>query len=472
MGGMGLLAAQHATQKLLDFAEITLLAMLGTAGALDEDLAIGDVAIATEINEFQANSRAETADDHYEFRYSGRHWPMEYRIRQSVGNFEFAGRQAFETWQATAARYYNDMQISNKSVICTPPPTLHLGNIASGNVVVASKVFAAEVKKVDRKFIAIDMEAAGFAYAASERIHPVCHVVIRGISDLGDENKKKLDKASKNAWRRYSVRNATTLLLGLLSWDGFLDATGLTQRSRDTTIQDSIRSLVHELQGCVGGPWVVGVAFGIYSHGPAVAASGNALPIDVTRLRMSDPRFRTMMEDVQPLRDQLGRVAIEEVAERVAELVTHYQEQLASTAARALIEDFDAVVMEIIFPEGTDDEAGPILLKADKIDEDAGPLAVVAFLKDPSPLVRERYVDALVAIGDTPTVVALTESVGVSQLTRLELEHGMFACALVGRKNVVKKLLSRHIEEFADAAAALFRQEIVRKFPWLKSVRK
>jgi nucleoside phosphorylase len=147
VGDMGLLAAQHATQKLLDFAEITLLAMLGTAGALDEDLAIGDVAIATEINEFQANSRAETADDHYEFRYSGRHWPMEYRIRQSVGNFEFAGRQAFETWQATAARYYNDMQISNKSVICTPPPTLHLGNIASGNVVVASKVFAAESRR-------------------------------------------------------------------------------------------------------------------------------------------------------------------------------------------------------------------------------------------------------------------------------------------------------------------------------------
>ena len=62
--------ARRATcdAEVLDFAEVTLLAMLGTAGALDEDLAIGDVAIASEINEFQANSRAETYDDHYEFR--------------------------------------------------------------------------------------------------------------------------------------------------------------------------------------------------------------------------------------------------------------------------------------------------------------------------------------------------------------------------------------------------------------------
>ena len=319
------------------------------------------------------------------------------------------------------------------------------------------------------------MEAAGFAYAASERIRPVCSVVIRGISDLGDENKKKLDKASKNAWRRYSVRNATTLLLGLLSWEGFLDATGLTKTSRDATTQDFIRTLVGELQGCTGGPWVVAVGCGIYSHGPAIAASGNALPIDVTRLRMSDPRPCTMMEVVQPLMDQLGRVAFGEVVDRVTESVTRYQDQLASSTARALIKDFDAVVMEMIFPAGTDDAAGPILLEADKIDENAGPAAVVAFLKDhieTSPLVRERYVDALATLEDTATVVALTEAVGVSQLTRLELEHGMFACALAGQKDMVEKMLSRHNEEFADAGAAFFRQDIVRKFPWLKSVRK
>lgn len=77
---------------------------------------------------------------------------------------------------------------------------------------IASKAFAAEVKRADRKFIAVDMEAAGFAHAASERIHPVRHPVVRGISDRGDENKKKLDKTSKNGWRRYCVRNATNFL--------------------------------------------------------------------------------------------------------------------------------------------------------------------------------------------------------------------------------------------------------------------
>jgi nucleoside phosphorylase len=77
VGEMGPLPALHATQRLLEYADVRLLVMLGTAGALDDDLLIGDVAVATEINEHQANSRADTAEDGYKFSYSGRHWPLE-----------------------------------------------------------------------------------------------------------------------------------------------------------------------------------------------------------------------------------------------------------------------------------------------------------------------------------------------------------------------------------------------------------
>lgn len=66
VGEMGPLAASHATHRLMEYADVRLLVMIGTAGALDEDLSIGDVAVATEINEYQANSRAETAEDRYE----------------------------------------------------------------------------------------------------------------------------------------------------------------------------------------------------------------------------------------------------------------------------------------------------------------------------------------------------------------------------------------------------------------------
>jgi adenosylhomocysteine nucleosidase len=65
VGGLGALPAMHATQRLLEYADIGPLVMLGTAGALDEDLSVGDAAVATEIAEYQANSRAEAAEGGY-----------------------------------------------------------------------------------------------------------------------------------------------------------------------------------------------------------------------------------------------------------------------------------------------------------------------------------------------------------------------------------------------------------------------
>lgn len=104
VGEMGPLAASHATHRLLENTDVQLLVMIGTAGALDDDLSIGDVAVATEINEYQANSRAETAKEGYEFVYSGNHWPLAYRIRQALANFEFSARGPYEGWRARAAR--------------------------------------------------------------------------------------------------------------------------------------------------------------------------------------------------------------------------------------------------------------------------------------------------------------------------------------------------------------------------------
>jgi hypothetical protein len=50
----------HSVNRLLGFADIRLLAVLGLGGALNNDIAIGDVVIAAEVNESQANSKAES----------------------------------------------------------------------------------------------------------------------------------------------------------------------------------------------------------------------------------------------------------------------------------------------------------------------------------------------------------------------------------------------------------------------------
>lgn len=58
--------------------------------------------------------------------------------------------------------------------------------------------------------------AAGLAQAAHRRIDPVRTLVIRGISDLGDERKRELDRTDGGAIRRLAMRNATRFLWALL----------------------------------------------------------------------------------------------------------------------------------------------------------------------------------------------------------------------------------------------------------------
>src|ERR1700679_3213286 len=51
---MGLLPASRAASRLLEFADVKLVVLLGLAGSLDADVAIGDVVVASDVIEFQA----------------------------------------------------------------------------------------------------------------------------------------------------------------------------------------------------------------------------------------------------------------------------------------------------------------------------------------------------------------------------------------------------------------------------------
>ena len=250
---MGPLPASQAAIRLLDFADLRLVAVLGVAGALDNDVALGDVVVAAEINEFQANSKAESIKDGYEVQYSGRHYSLDFGIRQALTHFEFSGRRYFDGWQAATSGYYAELDSPDKIDIGCPP-SMHLGPIASGNVVAASTAFVAEVKRINRKFVAIDMEAAGVASATGERIHPLPCLIVRGISDRANEEKKVLDAQGKAAWRRYAVRNATAFLLALFKWEGFLKVVSLDASTSLPSNEDVTKKLASQLKSCVGAP--------------------------------------------------------------------------------------------------------------------------------------------------------------------------------------------------------------------------
>ena len=192
-GQMGTLPALYATTRLLEFADVKLLVLLGMAGALDSSVEVGDVVVAGEVNEFQASSKAQTTAGGYELRYSGRHWSQEFAISEAVKHFEHACPEGFLSWQKQVEQDFAGLTVPNRDSVCSLPATLHIGPIASGNIVAASSAFVDEMRRINRKFLAIDMEAAGVTFAAVERIHRVPWLVVRGISDRADENKKTLD---------------------------------------------------------------------------------------------------------------------------------------------------------------------------------------------------------------------------------------------------------------------------------------
>jgi nucleoside phosphorylase len=467
---MGPIPALQATARLLEFANVKLIVLLGMGGALDEDVSVGDVVIAAEVNEFQANSKAEPAGEGYQVRYSGRHWPLEFRLREAISHFEFSGHDAFQKWQADTSEYYLNLEIPDKESVCSCPPSLYLGPIASGSVVAASSAFVEEVRRINRKFVLIDMEAAGVAPAATDRIHPLPCLIVRGISDRANQDKEAIDRQGNGAWRRYCVRNATSLLRHLFTWEGFLNAAGLSASEPKSDWEEVASKLVMRLKSCVGGPWVVGVAFGIYSHGPYVEDGVKAIPMDLSRLRVLDERIGNLLDLADKQKEELLADGDLHVAsERFASLMEEFRNELSSADADLLLRDFDRVVTDILCPDNKNDEVvESILLESDRLEEEVGPHAVIELLggivkKDRR--VRERYVDALTSVEMWAEVVETLRNVERAELSRRELEHGIFACAKTGVSDCASEMMVHHQNKYDDNGARLFRREVSRQHP-------
>jgi nucleoside phosphorylase len=100
-------------------------------------------------------------------------------------------------------------------------PKLHIennDNLASGDVVVASRAFAQHVRAAlgdaGETTRAVEMEAKNFCEAL-ERVNPKPPaLVVCGISDLADEAKSAVEES----WRRYAAQNATRFLLEFVHW--------------------------------------------------------------------------------------------------------------------------------------------------------------------------------------------------------------------------------------------------------------
>jgi nucleoside phosphorylase len=464
-GRMGTLTALHATSDLLKFADVKLLVLLGLGGALDKDVAIGDVVIADEINDFQANSKAVTSEYGYEVSYSGRHWSLDYSIREAINHFEFASGDIHAKWKAEASERYKSLAITNKEQVCSSPPAFHVGPLASGNVVAASSAFVNEVRRINRKFLAIDMEAAGVAAAAFDRIHSIPCLVIRGMSDHANEAKQQLETEGKGAWRQYCVNNACSFLKQLLSWPQFQRACRLNP---DTLPQQSASLdpalLARQAGNVLGGPWLVGLLFGTYFHGPLITGSGTVTPVDISRLMIADPHFATLMESAKLLKPHASSQNVNSTVAQLAVLLTAYRNGLGSQSADSLLADFDRVVVQALCPNTNDDAIEAMLREADWQDQNNGPISVIKLLSNVAnthPQLRERYIIALATAEKWAEIDDLLKAQFPDHLSRSELENHLFSLIKLGQFRNCQALLAKHESAYADNAALMFRKQII-----------
>lgn len=192
-----------------------LLVVLGIAGALKDDIDLGDVVVATEVDAYLDAGKA-TGEGQYELRPGGTSFRAEARLVNLVSNLEFQHAQVHQRWQSeceTRAGTVPALQHAKVPVA----PKLHNGKIASGPFVAASTPFRDWLLRRERHYEAVEMEAAGAHWAAERSPEPrPALLILRGISDDASPNKANLDKTGKGAIRRHAMHNAIDLLLALI----------------------------------------------------------------------------------------------------------------------------------------------------------------------------------------------------------------------------------------------------------------
>jgi len=219
-GGMGNERSALYTQELIRKSRPNILVNIGIAGGLHEDVKLGDIVVANQVDNYLAGSKAIPANNEmgFEYRLSGDPFKTTASLVKKIMNLEFAYSGAFTELKKRCKEdsekiiTINREGYINKSLM-RQEPTTEDGHVACGPSVGASESFITWLKNNrDRSYLAIEMESAGSALAIHEFYPDTQHLVVRGISDFADERKNELDLTGNGEFRQLAMRNATRLL--------------------------------------------------------------------------------------------------------------------------------------------------------------------------------------------------------------------------------------------------------------------
>jgi len=223
LGTSGPTSTSQIIERALRYWTPKMIILIGIAGAISDDLKLGDIVIANEVDEYLADSAAESTGNSFEIKLSGKHWRLSEPMINSLRNFEHLDEVGYLSWKDKAKSYQNSLKIPKElKQYYNSLPELFFGHIASGNIVSKAKSFKKKLLANDRKFEVIEEEAAGVLQVTeSMELNKPLVLIIRGISDFADEEKNVLEGRAKGKIRKYATFNAFIFLQKALQLDYF-----------------------------------------------------------------------------------------------------------------------------------------------------------------------------------------------------------------------------------------------------------
>lgn len=254
---MGVSTANSTVRAIKSDFDPHLVVCIGIAGALSDDVSLGDVCFTQEIWDINENQKVANGTTSFQ--------PKSYGSNKSIDR-QFGMAEVHEVlsaeykkWQSGCEeRFRADTATLATELIGTlkATPISKRGPIVCGPVV-ADKKFKTRLKGINRKVLAIETETSGI-YQGLNPNDRVEIIAVRGISDLADETKKVTEDSGKQVFRRIAARNAATFLAMNLAHN-FLLANNLADNAapllQATDTRDPVEALLQrqseEIEHCL-----------------------------------------------------------------------------------------------------------------------------------------------------------------------------------------------------------------------------
>lgn len=230
VGPMGEVNAGLGASRLISQWRPQCLVVIGIAAGVNrKDVKLGDVVVVDECKSFLQNSKAVQNEygTGFDFQLSGDAYRTNSPLRKAVANLEFTDPDSFRRWTEDAATLLTDLvdaadvaRLVDEELL-RPETRIIEGHAASGPTVGESVKFSDFLRRHDRKFLILEMESAGPLAAVHDFGDQIPTLVLRGVSDFGDERKGSLDAIRDGALRRWAMRNAVRMLWKLMATGSF-----------------------------------------------------------------------------------------------------------------------------------------------------------------------------------------------------------------------------------------------------------